>query len=1177
MDEKMIWHILEMEPTKDEDALKAQYHKRLTTTNPEDDPEGFRCLREAYEAAVELARRPETEEEEEQDEYDLWLQGAEEIYTNYRRRNDIGAWMELFSDPLCVALDTADMARDRLLIYLMRHVYMSRTIWALIENTFRIKEDREVLLETFPPDYLDYLVYQAEHDQFLPYEFLQQRDPDSLEDLEGVNPDPYIMTLLRMKNAVDNKDAEAAAQFYEELVASPFYHPYEDAEYAYLLVMQGKKEEAVELATARLQDLPDQVYLRFCVAELCYMADHIEDGDRYVEEILAEEPNHYSARFLKARANVERAPLVTKEIVIDLLEEDARNDEALRLMTTVNVPLKAYYLEKAEKEPENYVDNMVEAAWCMFQNEEYEDAIKAVSDLHLTAEDSHYYDYTNIMGRSLLGLERYAEAIPYLQKWEESRHNLVDDGDPKFAKRKARKGYIYFAIGNCYLALNRFDEARKYLEDAVHFEKEQESVRSYQSRIVVLYYRRGDYRKCEDLCTEILRQDSNYYPAYVYRQMSRHEMHDAQGVVDDYYQAVRLFAGYYKPYYYAAEVFLHYHQFEDAKKALDAAEEAGAVNPILDYLRIRVTRALATKTSDLDAAEALIEQLKKENRKKKRAPKIRRREEDMTDAELLDEMFFKDHMDEGGVDPVDLLCEEALLQVDRRDYDKAILVLERGRRSVTDEDNLLRLNWIRADVLKKQGQYSKAAMAYKKLVAKMPDNLDVAYSLGICYIEMKKYVEALDVLMEIHKTAPDYQRVDHAIMRIYRRIYDTFELPSAYRNAVEFETRQIDISESAYDLIERGLLYMRRTECEKAMEDYRRAIELEPSNPYAHNNLGFAYFIEGDYSCAEDCYKQAIECLGDEETLLPYLNLAKLYEATGKLPEAVRVLLNARKRRDDIYAVHDRLSEIYCFMGKYGDSLREIADAYDKKMISFREYNRRKLNILSCDGQVKKVKKEYSVWLSKPAVRTDKAEYYTIMEYYGDFLFYLREHKTAFKVLSEVRKFKKSTKSSSVADVSMKLALICGFLAADATPRSRQQQKWQEECRNFAREAKADLIARGNVPKEWILEEDEKLSLEENFLNFPEFMPFRYKQMALIYACLGDFDRAVELLNRIPKMKKCRHCAFTSCYDASLAWGMLEELLGHKEKAAKHFQTAHRINPSDFECVLTKSVYEHLL
>ena len=46
-----VWNILGIEKTKDTSEITAAYRTRLRQVNPEDDPEGFMKLRQAYEEA----------------------------------------------------------------------------------------------------------------------------------------------------------------------------------------------------------------------------------------------------------------------------------------------------------------------------------------------------------------------------------------------------------------------------------------------------------------------------------------------------------------------------------------------------------------------------------------------------------------------------------------------------------------------------------------------------------------------------------------------------------------------------------------------------------------------------------------------------------------------------------------------------------------------------------------------------------------------------------------------------------------------------------------------------------------------------------------------------------------------------------------------------------------------
>ena len=51
MDETISFSILEIEKTKDKQVIQDAYRRLLVKVNPEDDPEGFKRLREAYEEA----------------------------------------------------------------------------------------------------------------------------------------------------------------------------------------------------------------------------------------------------------------------------------------------------------------------------------------------------------------------------------------------------------------------------------------------------------------------------------------------------------------------------------------------------------------------------------------------------------------------------------------------------------------------------------------------------------------------------------------------------------------------------------------------------------------------------------------------------------------------------------------------------------------------------------------------------------------------------------------------------------------------------------------------------------------------------------------------------------------------------------------------------------------------
>ncbi|MBO8134571.1 J domain-containing protein [Dickeya fangzhongdai] len=56
--DNLCWQLLGIEPTQDMDAIRQAYRQTLPQFHPETDPEGFKRLRQAYDAACRLAQHP---------------------------------------------------------------------------------------------------------------------------------------------------------------------------------------------------------------------------------------------------------------------------------------------------------------------------------------------------------------------------------------------------------------------------------------------------------------------------------------------------------------------------------------------------------------------------------------------------------------------------------------------------------------------------------------------------------------------------------------------------------------------------------------------------------------------------------------------------------------------------------------------------------------------------------------------------------------------------------------------------------------------------------------------------------------------------------------------------------------------------------------------------------------
>ncbi|MDQ3267820.1 MAG: tetratricopeptide repeat protein, partial [Pseudomonadota bacterium] len=108
---------------------------------------------------------------------------------------------------------------------------------------------------------------------------------------------------------------------------------------------------------------------------------------------------------------------------------------------------------------------------------------------------------------------------------------------------------------------------------------------------------------------------------------------------------------------------------------------------------------------------------------------------------------------------------------------------------------------------------------------------------------------------------------------------------------------------------------------EKALKLIEQAIQIQPSIPDFHNNLGLVYQAIGDHQRAVECYRQAIAL--NANYVEAYNNLGLILEATGRPAEAVTYYERAIALRPDFAQAHWNLSLALLVMGDFSRGWNE--------------------------------------------------------------------------------------------------------------------------------------------------------------------------------------------------------------------------------------------------------------
>ena len=160
MSEKMMFAILGIDKTKDEEIIRNAYRKLLQNTHPEENPEGFKRLREAYEGALKYAKTPDTDEKEAVDETPVgqWMEKVKEVYFSLSKRLENKEWERLLADDVCVSLEDGEDAKWKLFVFLTQNYQLPSRIYRILDAAFHVKENENSFKEHLPVNFVDFVL-----------------------------------------------------------------------------------------------------------------------------------------------------------------------------------------------------------------------------------------------------------------------------------------------------------------------------------------------------------------------------------------------------------------------------------------------------------------------------------------------------------------------------------------------------------------------------------------------------------------------------------------------------------------------------------------------------------------------------------------------------------------------------------------------------------------------------------------------------------------------------------------------------------------------------------------------------------------------------------------------------------------------------------------------------------
>ena len=197
----------------------------------------------------------------------------------------------------------------------------------------------------------------------------------------------------------------------------------------------------------------------------------------------------------------------------------------------------------------------------------------------------------------------------------------------------------------------------------------------------------------------------------------------------------------------------------------------------------------------------------------------------------------------------------AVLYIKRQMWSEAQQVLEE---ILSIEPNDSDAYYHLADVhLKRSGDLSLAIDCLKSAIERDPDHLDARFALGLLYAKNRynhpEYrQEAIDQFVQLisrNEMLKTFDQMDQVYF-ILGSLYD--DNPADAKLAISAYQTGLEYAPSAQVRNNLGLLYLQEKQIQKAAEEFRQAIQLEPDYEAPYHNLAKLYFYEHDDELLKD-------------------------------------------------------------------------------------------------------------------------------------------------------------------------------------------------------------------------------------------------------------------------------------------------------------------------------------
>lgn len=1118
MDKTLVFQILGIPETKEEDIIRQRYLTLLKDTNPEDDPEGFKRLRAAYEEAVRLSKVQEAgEEEEPQGEAALWMKGVEKIYKDIFLRRDTGAWEEVFADPVCESFDTFLEARGLLLTYISYHPFLPQEVWKLLDQVFHVMDDYEALKEDFHVNFLHHIEYHLQNEDFLDYTLFEET-PAGYMPQDEEDTDNYIREYFKIKEKLEADDTDGVFQMLTDIRRFGLYHPYEDVERLRFHIRTKTCAEGKELAEELLAKYPNEAYVRNWAAKIFYETGEEERGYEMWQALLEEYPSYDMPKYFSIDYLTEQGKRYqARKYVVELLRMNRGDEDLLGLRNEMDEALIPE-LKKSLAEGRDFEDLsgdklVIYLGWCLFNLERYEEVSALLEEREMSEESGEAF--LELKSWTLFRLKKYAEAEPLYRQYIE----MVMASDYEEDEKTGKAAQARWCLADCLYNLDLKEEGEREIQRTIQMTQDVRSRLDMKRYLADKYLSYQEYERAVEVCDDILEEAEGYYPAYLVRQEACYHMRRAQQVVDDYYKAIEIFAGYDAPYVFAARIFYDYDQYQDAWGVIERAKENQVeFSARLRFEEAKILRMTAQNNQEREAPQAILEAL------------VEEAEAGKSNVEDASELVF----------------EQGLLFWDKGDEKQAESKMQKA---IAMNPEVPRFRLVLGNLYRDTRQYQEAYVQYQT-VEDVYHHTEMYFGMGVCCQEEEAWTKAIGYYEKAVEQDAFYRDTNRRLYQCHEERFNIEFRRSDYEKALYYINREMEKEENGYRLWDRGYLYNEAAKTELALADYRKALPLvaEADRHIILENIGYTYKKNREFEKAYESFREAVKAMEKENTSAKgYIGMAECSFKQRNYERAIECCLDGLRIFPDHKNLWQCLFDCYEETDRYEEAM-QAAEDYRKHGGRDLDYYNNVSFLLLKRGEVKESIDIFETCKKEMLARSaDKKEMRDFYEKLADRYEELHENQKAVQMFHHALALLEEKDYWDRFDYECYLTKNYCLLGD------------MEKAKCHAQRAMECIARRNTTP--------------EDYISWPGFQPIRTGWLGWIYMGLGEKEKARKCFEDMEKLPPCSACKYSKCFEASL-W------LGYYDYCEKKYEQARQLMEEtlvrDFDALAAKYMLEKL-